>query len=63
MYFCDSEQVPKNKKTNKQTNHIINDTDDRTYQIRSGLFDKLAAHFLDELTHLRGSLINLTEPR
>ena len=34
-------------------------TDDRTYQIRSGLFDKLAAHFPDELTHPRGSLIDL----
>ena len=42
-----------------QTSHIINVTDDRTYQIRSGLFDKLAAHFSDELTHPRGSLIDL----
>ena len=36
-----------------------NTTDDRTYQIRSGLFDKLAAHFPDEFTHPRGSLIDL----
>ena len=58
MYFCDSKQVPQ-KQTKKQTNHIIHVTDDRTYQIRSGLFDKLAAHFPDELTHPRGSLIDL----
>jgi len=44
----------------QQTNSTINaTTDDRTYQIRSGLFDKLAAHFPDELTHPRGSLIDL----
>jgi hypothetical protein len=44
----------------QQTNSTITaTTDDRTYQIRSGLFDKLAAHFPDELTHPRGSLIDL----
>merc|ERR1712080_343625 len=37
----------------------VSATEDRTYQIRSGLFDKLAAHFPDEYTHPRGSLIDL----
>ena len=32
---------------------------ERTYHLRSALFDKLAAHFPDELTHPRGNLIDL----
>lgn len=31
---------------------------DGTYQLRSGLFDKLAAHFPDNMTHPRGNLID-----
>ena len=51
------EGSPLHQQTNSTT--ITATTDDRTYQIRSGLFDKLAAHFPDELTHPRGSLIDL----
>ena len=51
------EGSPLHQQTNSTT--INATTDDRTYQIRSGLFDKLAAHFPDELTHPRGSLIDL----
>ena len=57
-YSCNSKQVAQ-KQTNEQRNHIINVTYDQNYQIRIGLFDKLAAHFPDELTHPRGSLIDL----
>lgn len=31
---------------------------DRTYQLRSGLYDKLASHFPDDMTHPRGNLID-----
>ena len=49
---------PPKEQTNLAT--ITATINDRRYQIRSGLFNKLAAHFPDELTHPQGSLIDLT---
>ena len=53
------EGSPLHQQTNSQQINTVTANEDRTYQIRSGLFDKLAAHFPDEYTHPRGSLIDL----
>jgi hypothetical protein len=37
----------------------IQSSDDRTYSLRSDLFDKLSSHFPEGMTHPRGNLIDL----
>lgn len=45
-------------KRSREGSPLRNSSEDRTYPLRSGLFDKLVAHFPDHMTHPRGNLID-----
>ena len=58
--FRNPSQGPKRtSKRSREGSPLHQNQEDRTYNLRNGLYDKLAAHFPEAMTHPRGHLIDL----
>ena len=62
LFRSPSHQGPTKRLTSKRSREgspLHQNKEDRTYNLRSSLYDKLASHFPEAMTHPRGHLIDL----